>query len=342
MVEFTSVFTDSTKLARKIKKSDYLDSGIYPIIDQGQEFVIGYTNDENGLFKDVPAIIFGDHTRIIKYIDKPFFIGADGVKVLKSKLDEIDYKYLFYALRNINIINTGYNRHFKWLKESKFNLPNLKTQREISTTLDSVENIINLKKKQLSAYDQLIKSRFVEMFGTPGKNEKGWRLGSISDIGRCVAGATPSTKVKEYWENGTIPWMSSGEVNKGRIFDTDTKISELGYKNASTKLVPPHTVVLAMAGQGKTRGTVAITEIELCTNQSICSIVNNKKIDSEYLLMYLKMQYEELRNVSNGAEGRGGLNLKIIGNFPIMIPPIEHQIKFASIVKQVDKLKFED
>lgn len=67
------------------------------------------------------------------------------------------------------------------------------------------------------------------MFGTPGKNEKGWILGSISDVGRCVAGATPSTKIKEYWENGTIPWMSSGEVNKGRIFDTETKISELGY-----------------------------------------------------------------------------------------------------------------
>jgi len=217
----------------------------------------------------------------------------------------------------------------------------LKDQDEIAKILDNLSKEIKLRNKKLSEYDQLIKSRFVEMFGTPGKNEKGWILGSISDIGRCVAGATPSTKVNEYWENGTIPWMSSGEVNKGRIYDTDTKISELGYKNASTKLVPPHTVVLAMAGQGKTRGTVAITEIELCTNQSLCSIVNNEKIDSEYLLMYLRMQYEELRNVSNGAEGRGGLNLKIIGNFPIMIPPIEHQIKFASIVKQVDKLKFE-
>ena len=135
--------------------------------------------------------------------------------------------------------------------------------------------------------------------------------------------------------------MSSGEVNKGRVFETDTKITQLGYDNASTKLVPPKTVVLAMAGQGKTRGTAAITEIELCTNQSICSIVNNEKINAEYLLNFLKLQYMELRGASTNTDGRGGLNLKIIGNYPIMIPPIELQNHFAVFVEQTDKSKFE-
>ena len=142
------------------------------------------------------------------------------------------------------------------------------------------------------------------MFGDPNLNDKGLAKGVINDIGTCVAGATPSTQVKEYWENGVIPWMSSGEVNKGRIFETDTKITQLGYDSASTKLVPPKTVVLAMAGQGKTRGTAAITEIELCTNQSICSIVNNEKINAEYLLHFLKLQYVELRGASTSADGR--------------------------------------
>ena len=177
------------------------------------------------------------------------------------------------------------------------------------------------------------------MFGDPNINEKKWELGEIKDIGKCVAGATPSTAVKEYWENGTIPWLSSGEVNKGRIYETDTKITQLGYENASTKLVPPRTVLLAMAGQGKTRGTAASTEIELCTNQSICSIVHNEKIDPEYLLLFLKMQYKELRNASTSAEGRGGLNLKIIGEYPIMIPPLPLQQQFADFVKQTDKSK---
>ena len=103
--------------------------------------------------------------------------------------------------------------------------------------------------------------------------------------------------------------------------------------------MPPNTVVLAMAGQGKTRGTAAITEIELCTNQSICSIVNNEKANVEYLLHFLKLQYMELRGASTNTDGRGGLNLKIIGNYPIMIPPIELQNEFAAFVEQTDKSK---
>ncbi len=95
-----------------------------------------------------------------------------------------------------------------------------------------------------------------------------------------------------------------------------------------------------MAGQGKTRGTAAITEIELCTNQSICSIVTNEKINAEYLLNFLKMQYKELRRASTNTDGRGGLNLKIIGNYPIMLPPMELQKQFAAFVEQIDKSKF--
>jgi type I restriction enzyme, S subunit len=217
MVEFKNVFRDSTKYARKIKKGDYLNSGVYPIVDQGQEFVIGYTNDEKGLFTDVPAIIFGDHTRIIKYIDKPFFIGADGVKVLKSKLDDVDYKYLYYALRKINIINNGYNRHFKWLKESKFNLPNLKTQQKISTILDIIESIIDLKTKQLSDYDQLVKSRFVEMFGDPVSNPMDWdKLKCKKIMTKIGSGATPRGGNQAYKEEG-ISLIRSMNVHNDRF-----------------------------------------------------------------------------------------------------------------------------
>ena len=94
MAKFQDIFTDKTSQGHKLQTSEYLKSGKYPIIDQGKEQIAGYTNSEDGIFFDVPAIIFGDHTRIIKYVDEPFFLGADGVKVLKCKMPDVDYKYL--------------------------------------------------------------------------------------------------------------------------------------------------------------------------------------------------------------------------------------------------------
>lgn len=185
----------------------------------------------------------------------------------------------------------------------------------------------------------LKKSRFIELFGDPRLNNKKLPIKKIKDFAKCIAGATPSTAESSYWDNGTIPWMSSGEVNQGRIYSTEKKITQKGYDNASTKLIPPHTVVIAMAGQGKTRGTVGVAEIELCTNQSICSVVTDDTVDVDYLYYFLKLQYEALRGASNGAAGRGGLNLKIIGDFPVIVPDLNLQKSFVKCVNQIDKSK---
>ena len=154
----------------------------------------------------------------------------------------------------------------------------------------------------------------------------------IKEVADCIAGATPSKTKYEYWENGTIPWLSSGEVNKVEIFDTDTKITQLGYDNSSTKMVPENTVVIALAGQGKTRGTVAITHLSLCTNQSLCSIVTKDELNPRFLFHYLRGQYGNLRKLSSGDGGRGGLNLKIIGNIEIPAPPLPVQEEIVRIL----------
>ena len=128
--DFDEVFEDVTKYGTKIKTDEYHQSGKYPIIDQGLENIAGYTDLEDGAFENIPAIIFGDHTRIVKYADAPFFLGADGVKVLRSRFADANYRYLYYALKNVKIPNTGYNRHFKWLKDAKISYPNTENQNE--------------------------------------------------------------------------------------------------------------------------------------------------------------------------------------------------------------------
>ena len=165
------------------------------------------------------------------------------------------------------------------------------------------------------------------------------RLGEVAD---CYSGATPKTSIATYWENGTIPWMNSGEVNLGRVYKTENKITKAGYDSCSTKMVPSHTVVIALAGQGKTRGTVAITEIELCTNQSLCAIkVQNEFVNSYYLYHYLRGQYLTLRKISSGDGTRGGLNQNMIRNFEIPLPPITIQEKIVEILDKFTSLEAE-
>jgi len=160
----------------------------------------------------------------------------------------------------------------------------------------------------------------------------------ISAFAKLYAGATPSTSNSDYWENGNIPWMSSGEVNLGQVYKTEKYITKKGYDNSSTKMLPKDTVVIALAGQGKTRGTVAITRIELCTNQSLCGIVTNELVNSEYLRYYLQSQYKKLRSISSGDGCRGGLNLKMIGDFIVPIPKIEIQLDIVNILNKFDSI----
>lgn len=160
----------------------------------------------------------------------------------------------------------------------------------------------------------------------------------IGFFSKLYAGATPSTTKKEYWENGTISWMSSGEVNYGEVYKTEKYITKEGYENSSTKMLPVNTVVIALAGQGKTRGTVAITRIPLCTNQSLCGIVTNDLVYSEYLRYFLQSQYNKLRAISSGDGTRGGLNLKMINEFVIPVPPLEKQQEIVSILDRFDSL----
>lgn len=180
--------------------------------------------------------------------------------------------------------------------------------------------------------DDLIKER------CPG----GVKFKTIGEIAECYSGATPASGVAAYWDNGTIPWMSSGEVSKGTVYETVNKITQSGFDSCSTKIIPPNAVVIALAGQGKTRGTVARTRLSLCTNQSLCSIVPNiEMIDSDFLYHFLSTQYQKLREVSSGDGARGGLNLQMIRNYRVPVPPINIQTEIAHILDTFTELTAE-
>lgn len=332
---FDEVFDDYTKYGTKIKTEQYHTIGTNIIIDQGQADIAGYTDQIDGLFKDVPVIVFGDHTRIIKYINRPFFLGADGTKILKSKIPDANYKYLYYALKNAKIPNTGYNRHFKWLKQISISYPEHEKQSMIVEILDKLEDSIDNYNTILGLLDKLVKARFIEMFGSI-HDSKIFVYYPLKEITTVCSGGTPNRDNKAYWESGTIPWVKTTELKNNRLTHVEEFITELGLEESSAKLVPSDTVLIAMYGQGKTRGMTGYLEIEATTNQACACILPTNKMNMIYLWKYFELSYDKLRELAKGGN-QPNLNCTMIRDFNILVPPIELQNQYADFVRHVDK-----
>jgi restriction endonuclease S subunit len=164
-----------------------------------------------------------------------------------------------------------------------------------------------------------------------------WDLKLIGNFTEVSTGGTPSTVKSEYW-GGDIRWMNSGELNLKKVNEVHNRITEIGLNNSATKIIPKNCILIGLAGQGKTRGTVAINKVELCTNQSIAAIYPNNSFSYDYLYFNLDSRYNELRGLSTGDGGRGGLNLRIIKNLLIPIPQLTEQTAIANALSNIDEL----
>jgi len=217
-------------------------------------------------------------------------------------------------------------------------LPPLPEQRAIAAALSDVDGLLE-GLERLIAKKRDLKQATMQQLLTAQTRLLGfsdmWENKRIGEFTDCTAGGTPSTKVASYW-GGPIPWMSSGDLNMKRVYAVDGRITESGLVNSSSKLIPKHCVLIGLAGQGKTRGTVAMNFVELCTNQSIAAIFPNQSFISDYLYHNLDARYEELRDLSAGDGGRGGLNLKTIKSIQIPLPSLAEQTAIAAVLSDMD------
>ncbi len=165
-----------------------------------------------------------------------------------------------------------------------------------------------------------------------------WEQRKVSGVAEIVAGGTPSTKISSYWEPKEVPWLSSGEVHKKYITFTDNMISQEGMDNSSAKMIKENSVLIALAGQGKTRGTVAINRIPLTTNQSIAAMTFNDDIVPEFVFCNLENRYDEIRKMSSGDGARGGLNKQLVGDIEIPYTSFEEQKKIGGFFENLDNL----
>ena len=337
---YSDLFKDVTKFAKKLPTSDYQDKGKHPIIDQGQKQIAGYTDIEEGLFTDVPAIIFGDHTRVIKYIDTPFFIGADGVKVIKCLDKQANYNYLYYLLSSVRIPNTGYNRHYKWLKEAHLVEHTKEEQEKIVVVLSTIDNILDLYSAQLNKLDELIKSRFVEMFGDPVSNPLGWQTILMKRLASKIgSGATPKGGRESYGTEG-ISLIRSMNVYNGCFEYKDLAyISDDQAKKLENVVIQENDVLLNITGASVARCCIVPDGIiPARVNQHVCIIRCNNKIIPKYLChLLIDDNYQRfLLDLAGSGATREAITKQQIEELSIIIPPIKLQNQFADFVTKVE------
>ncbi len=224
------------------------------------------------------------------------------------------------------------------VRSFKISFPPIKEQSAIAAALSDMDVLIS-GLDQLIAKKRDIKQAAMQQLLTgqqrlPGFSGK-WETKTIGQITECVSGGTPNTLTPAYW-GGDVRWMSSGELNLKVVSEVDGRITNIGLENSSTKIIPAFCVLVGLAGQGKTRGTVAKNVVELCTNQSIAAILPSPLFSTDYLYYNLDSRYDELRSLSTGDGGRGGLNLSIIRSLTVPFPTLIEQIAIANILSDMD------
>ena len=279
-------------------------------------------------------------------VDKkmPRFTLQRSVAVLKPKADICSSRYLMYALQGerTHIENSakGVAQKGIYLNEVSnidLRIPALSEQESIVIRLDKIVSIIHFYQQQLQKLDELVKSRFVEMFG--GIHDSAlYPYMTVDSFTKVTSGGTPDRNTPSYWENGKIRWVKTTELQNCVICDTEERITDDGVENSSAKMVPANTILVAMYGQGKTRGMTGYLAVECTTNQACACILPSEGINQKYLWQYMMLSYDKLRGMAKGGN-QPNLNAGLIKSFPVLLPPLELQNRFAAFVAEVDKSK---
>ena len=285
--------------------------------------------------------------------DKPLCIGR-GLSAITAT--GVEATFLWHALRRrvSGLLRVSQGSTFAAVNKAdlcalEIPLPTVAEQRKIAAILSSVDDAIEKTQAVIDQVQVVKRGLMQELLtrGLPGRHTRfkqteigeiptEWTAAAISDCASIGNGTTPSKKRGDYWDGGTISWLPTGKVNDRIISAADTCVTERAVSETSLRLLPMGTLLIAMIGQGKTRGKTAYLDIEACVNQNFAYVIPYPQISSWFLFYVLEHQYDELRNSGRGSN-QDALNCRIIRGFRVPLPSPDEQIKIAEILKAVDK-----
>jgi type I restriction enzyme S subunit len=333
----------------KLQSSSYLAKGEFPIIDQSQEFICGWTNDENTVIAEpLPLIVFGDHTCVIKFIDKPFAQGADGIKILKAN-PVISTELLFYSLHNRPLVMEDYKRHFSILKERVVFFPNIDSgeQQKIADCLSSLDELIAAQTNKLDALKTHKKGLMQQLFPVEGETvprlrfpefrEAGeWEETTLGSIAKFASGGTPSKDVSEYW-GGTTPWISASSMYETNLCKSDMNITDQAVRDGARIAKQGTLLILVRGSMLYTRVPMGIASVDVSFNQDVKALTIKNGINTVFLL-YELLAYELRIPVDKTGIGAGKIETDELKRLPIYIPSSIEQQKIADCLSALDDL----
>lgn len=318
--------------------------GSYPYYGANgiQDYVNRYIFDDELVLLAEDGGNFGSETKPIAYRVSGKCWVNNHAHVLKAK-SCIDIDYLCYSLMfyDVSSLVNGATRQKLTQKDMRNMIILLRDREEqiyIVKLLNSIISIIEKRNKQLEKLDELIKSKFTEMFGEHSNSLQSWNISTLGEQFEVCSGGTPSTSESKYWENGTIPWIGSNMCQNEILLINDGKfITNEGLAHSAAKWVYKGAVLVALVGA--TIGKTALIKFDTATNQNIASInvPANNNFRSEFIFYQLQMQYHKFMEIGNGKFKMA--NLSFVRALPCVCPPIELQNQFTDFVEKVESIK---
>ena len=326
--DFESMCLDDTSSATKIPAAEYLQEGKYAVYDQAQEKdIAGYSNTEQGLCRNYPAVLFGDHSRVVKYINEPFFIGADGVKIIKPRKDNLIPEFLYYDLKYHNIPNTGYNRHFKYIKMISLTKASLEEQSQFLSIAHQVD------KSGFVGF----KSQFIEMFGCLAERVA---LSSLCDT--FIDGDWIEAKDQS---GSGIRLIQTGNVGVGTFKDKGDRaryISEETFNRLNCTEVVEGDILISRLPEPVGRACIIPAGLGKSITAVDCTIIrlNDKVLPKFFVAFTNTPDYAmQIKKVLSGTT-RLRVSRANLGKIQVPLPSIDKQQQFVTIAEQADKSGF--
>ncbi|HEA8164794.1 TPA: restriction endonuclease subunit S [Campylobacter coli] len=342
---FDNIFYSPSSKNYQLNTKDYLEKGCIPIIDQSKKFIIGYSNDYEKVFKinncNNSCIIFGDHTRVLKFIDFDFIVGADGVKILLNKdIERFNTKFLFFQLLYKDIPLLGYRRHFSVLKQSTFSIPPLKEQERIVGILDEsfakIDESIKILEQDLLNLDELMRSALQKAFNPLKDNAKeiyklpqGWEWKSLGEISEI----NPRNKIDD---NINVSFISMDKILDGYSNDFSYKVKKWKeVKKGFTHFKQGDIGIAKITPCFENRKSVIFDKLENgfgAGTTELHIIRANESVYSKFLLWFFKTEWFIQNGILNmtGATGHKRISKDFIKSLQIPLPPLKEQEQIAS------------